>query len=261
VEDGIPVLVATASPLSQSQAAWFDHEADSEWEIERPRGSPDLYGWLLQEKFRRAVDGVELDGRTALCVCAGSGMDAEFLARAGARVIALDISLGAVRRAVERARRHDFSLTPVVGDVAQLPFRDASVDVVYVHDGLHHLDEPMAGLAEMCRVARHVVCVAEPASAAVTAAAVRLGLALDREDAGNRVARMSTRALEAELRRHSFAIEHSERYAMFYRHTPGRLVRVLSRGALAGFAKLVFRLVNASVGRYGNKLTVVAVRR
>ena len=74
IVDGIPVLVSTVSPLSRRQAEWFDHEADPEWEIERPEGSPALYSWLLHEKFRRAVKGIDLEGKTALSVCAGSGM-------------------------------------------------------------------------------------------------------------------------------------------------------------------------------------------
>jgi SAM-dependent methyltransferase len=261
ISHGVPLLASAVSALSQRQAQWFDQEADPEWEIERPKGSPPLYEWLLQEKFRRAVENVELAGKTALSVCAGSGMDAELLARSGARVIALDISLGAIQRAVERARRHEFDLTPVVGDVTRLPFRDASVDVVYVHDGLHHLDEPLVGLAEMTRVAREVICVVEPAGAAVTSVAVRLGLALEREDAGNRVARLEVRMLESELERRGFRLARRERYVMFYRHEPGRLVRILSYGALAHAAIWCFRLLNVAVGRYGNKLTVVAVRR
>lgn len=261
IRDGIPILVSAITGHSRRQAEWFDLEADPEWEIERPRESPALYAWLLGEKFRRAVDGVELDGKTALCVCAGSGMDAEFLARKGARVVALDISLGAIRRAVERARRHDFDLTPLVGDVTKLPFRDASIDVVYVHDGLHHLRDPLEGLAEMSRVARGVVCVTEPAQAAVTDLAVRLGAALEREDAGNRVARLAPKATEDSLERSGFRVVRCRRYGMYYRHTPGRLARVLSHPALASGAKLGFRALNASLGRFGNKMTVVAVRR
>ena len=148
--------------------------------------------------------------------------------QAGAEVIALDVSLGALRRASERKRRHGFELFAVVGDAARLPFRDASVDVVFVHDGLHHLDDPLAGLAEMARVARSAVCVSEPARAWITAVAVRAGLALEREEAGNRVGRLDAEAVEAELRKEGFRILESQRYGMYYRHEPGRLVRLLS---------------------------------
>jgi SAM-dependent methyltransferase len=260
IQDGIPIFLVRPSEFARRQADWFDEHADAEWEIERPHGAPALHRWLLEEKFRRAVDGVELRDAMALAVCAGSGMDAELLARAGSNVIALDISTGAARRATERARRHGFELIAVVGDAASLPFRDASVDVVYVHDGLHHLDDPLAGLAEMARVARSAVCVSEPARAWITALAVRAGLALEREEAGNRVGRLDVEAVQTVLRDRGFSIRKSRRYLMYYRHEPGRLVRLLSHRGLFSTARVSFRLANAVTGRIGNKLAVVADR-
>lgn len=118
-------------------------------------------------------------------------MDAEFLARSGATVISSDISLGAAKRSAERAKRYGLRILPLVADVEHLPFLDRSVDLVYVHDGLHHLEKPLAGIAEMSRVASRAVSVTEPAQAAATRLAVRFGLALEREDAGNRVARVT----------------------------------------------------------------------
>jgi SAM-dependent methyltransferase len=260
VENAVPHLVAGAAQSARQQATWFD-EADAEWEIERPDGAPPLHRWLLEEKFRRSVDNLELSGADALVVCAGSGMDAEFLSRAGARVAALDISPGAVGRASERARRHGFDLALVVGDATRLPFPDHSIDVVYVHDGLHHIDDPETAIAEMVRVARNAVCINEPAAAGVTAFAVRAGLALEREDAGNRVARLDLESVCAFLRRSDLTIVRANRYAMYYKHEPGLAARALSRPGLFGAARVSLRLANLIIGRYGNKLTVVGLRR
>jgi SAM-dependent methyltransferase len=260
VADGIPQLVTDLAASALRQAAWFDDDSASEWEVERPHGSPSLHRWLLEEKFRRAVAGLRLDGASTLVVCAGSGMDAEFLARAGATVAALDISLGAVRRARERAARHCFDLFPVVGDTKRLPFGDCSVDVVYVHDGLHHLDDPVGGLTEMARVARKAVCINEPAAARVTSLAVRAGLALEREEAGNRVARLDPDTVSTVLRGLDFRIVRCERYGMYYRHEPGLAASVLSRRGFFAAARAGFRIANAAVGRFGNKLTILAVR-
>jgi ubiquinone/menaquinone biosynthesis C-methylase UbiE len=187
-------------------------------------------------------------------------MDAEFLARAGAEVVALDISLGAARRATERARRHRFALLPIVGDVEQLPFRDASIDVVYVHDGLHHLQDPLAGLAEMARVARCAVCVTEPASAAATRLAVRVGVALEHEEAGNRVARLTLEDVSSTLVAGGFNVVTAERYAMYYRHEPGRAARLLSAPGAFALARAGFRTANLLLSSGGNKLVAVAVR-
>ncbi|MEP7081432.1 MAG: class I SAM-dependent methyltransferase [Chloroflexota bacterium] len=245
-----------------AQSAWFDREVLAEFEIERPAGAPRFYRFLLAEKFRRSVRPFRgrLDGWTALTVCGGSGMDAEFLAAAGASVISSDISLGSAARVRERARRHGLAVEPIVADVEHLPFADNSVDLVYVHDGLHHLEDPWAGIAEMARVARRAVCISEPARAAATSVAVRLGLALEREGAGNRVERLQPEQVSATLREAGFRVVLAERYAMYYQHVPGPAMRLLSRRPLLPLAVFGWRLANLIVGRLGNKLNVVAIR-
>jgi SAM-dependent methyltransferase len=195
-----------------------------------------------------------------LTVCGGSGMDAEFLARVGARVVSSDLSLGAARRTQERARRYRLDVTPIVADAERLPFKDGAFDLVFVHDGLHHLERPLAGLAEMARSARHWVSVTEPARAAATAVAVRAGLALEREDAGNRVARLTIDEVEGALRTGGLRPIVAQRYAMFYRHEPGPLSYALSRRGVFPVVRAAWRLGNSIIGKAGNKLVVVAER-
>lgn len=245
-----------------SQSAFFDRAEMAEFEIERPLAAPALYRFFLTEKFRRSLEPFNgrVDGWTALTVCGGSGMDAEFLARAGATVISSDLSLGAARRARERASRHAVSISPIVADVEHLPFKDASVDLVYVHDGLHHLEDPMAGIAEMVRVARRAVIISEPAVATATSIGVRLGLALDREEAGNRVARLHLGATAATLADAGYRVLKADRYGMYYRHVPGPIMSILSVPPLLPVAIAGWRIANALLGRIGNKLTVVALR-
>jgi SAM-dependent methyltransferase len=261
VVDGIPVIIADADGAhARLQAQWFDDEVNAEWEIERPYGGPVLHRWLLAEKFRRSVANLDLRGLTALVVCGGSGMDAEFLAQSGAHVISSDISPGAGRRARERARRHEVQIDVVVADAERLPFPDRSIDVVYVHDGLHHLERPLKGLAEMARVARTAVCVTEPARAALTALAVRVGVALEHEEAGNRVARLTPHEVRSTLAARGFRIVIAERYGMYYRHEPGRIVRLLSAPGAFAVARIGFRAANRLLGPAGNKLVVMAAR-
>jgi SAM-dependent methyltransferase len=246
----------------RKQAAYFDRKEADEFEINRPRGAPRLYGWLLGEKIRRSLAGLKFigPGSTALTVCAGSGMDAEFLARQGFTVIAADISSKAVQRTAERARRVGLTIFPIVADIERLPFRSAAIDLVYVHDGLHHLEEPLVGLSEMARVGRSV-SITEPARAAATAVAVRLGASQDLEPAGNRVHRFTLAELGRELDRKGFRVVHAERYAMYYRHQPGRVFGGLSAPLIFPVAKAAQLLFNSLAGRWGNKLTVQAVRR
>ena len=216
----------------------------------------------MAEKFRRSVRGVEsrLPGATVLTVCGGSGMDAEFLAQQGAVVIASDLSLGAVARGVERARRSSLPIYAIVADAEHLPFADRSIDIVYVHDGLHHLTEPMVGLAEMCRVARDCVLVTEPSRAAVTALAVRLGVALAEEDAGNRVERLAIEQIAACLAEHGLIVVGVDRYAMYYQHEPGWAMRLFSRRRVFPLAWAAIVGFNRLLGSLGNKLAVRAVR-
>lgn len=186
-------------------------------------------------------------------------MEAEFLARRGASVVLADISLGAVERALERARRFGFELTGVVADAERLPFADDSFDLAYVHDGLHHLERPYAALAEMARVARRAVSVNEPARAVVTGLAVRLRLSDVQEEAGNVIERLDPDRVAHALEEAGFRIARVERYAMVYRHEPGKASRLLSTRPLFPLVRGGVGAFNAVAGRFGNKFTVQAV--
>jgi glycosyltransferase involved in cell wall biosynthesis/SAM-dependent methyltransferase len=246
-----------------AQARHFDRPGEETFEIDRPHGTPRLYRFLLGEKFRRSVGPIRrhLADASALTVCGGSGMDAEFLARTGAAVTTSDLSLGAATRAKARSDRYGVEIRSIVADVEHLPYADRSVDLVAVHDGLHHLTDPFVGLAEMARVARRWVVVSEPARSSITRLAIRLGLALETEEAGNRVVRMAPSEVAAFLEARGFLILRAERYAMYYPHHPGVVFRLLSRRFVFPILHVGWRLANALVGRWGNKMVVVAARR
>jgi SAM-dependent methyltransferase len=266
ITDGIAVLRAVAEDRENAQkefqASFFD-EADPEFEVSRPHGTPWLYRWLLAEKFRRSIDAlpVPTNRLTAATVCGGSGMDAEFLARAGAAVISTDISLGAAQRTRERAARYGFDVLPVVADAEALPFRDRSVDLLYVHDGLHHLDSPQAGIREMLRTSRFAISINEPARARATMLAARVGLSEHYEEAGNFIARVDPDTLASEVSAAGFDVVKNERYAMVYRHEPGRAARILSQPGVRTVTAMALRAFNALAGGVGNKLTLQAVRK
>jgi SAM-dependent methyltransferase len=263
--DGIPILTAACSldPHKLQQAEAHDVADDSEFEIERPHGAPRFHEWLLRFKFTcgtNEIATVVRDGR-ALVVCAGSGMDAEFLAERGAAVLACDISHGAAIRARERGERRGLPILSFVADAERLPLPSASVDVVYVHDGLHHLQNPSIAIHEMTRVARSAVSINEPARATATAIAVFLRISEQREVSGNEVIRFRLQQLRRELERNGFVIIRSRRFAMFYRHVPGPPSRLLSTPFTFRVATTGLRAANRVAGRFGNKLSVQAVRR
>ncbi len=110
------------------------------------------------------------------------------------------------------------------------------------------------------RVARRAVCVTEPARAAVTGLAVRLDLALEHENAGNRVARLRLGDVSLVLAANGFRVVRAERYGMYYRHRPGRVAALLSAPPLYAVSVAALRAANAIAGRAGNKLAVQAMR-
>ena len=257
----VPVLTSTPDEHKAQQARFFD-EADEEFETTRPHGTPALYRWLLEEKFRRSLASLTwlFPGATVLTVCGGSGMEAEMLARRGGRVLVSDLSAHAAARAVVRGRRFGAELDAVAVDAESLPFADRAFDLVYVHDGLHHLQDPLVGLAEMARVARRAVSVNEPALARATEIAIRLRAAARVEDAGNVIARVDPGVIAERLAAAGFRVLRSERYGMYYKHEPGAVMRALSAPPLFHVTTTGIRAFNAVLSAIGNKSTVQAVR-
>jgi ubiquinone/menaquinone biosynthesis C-methylase UbiE len=244
------------------QAAFFDSALDREFEIERPHGTGALYGWSIQSKFALASKmlGFPLSGTSLLDVCCGSGMGSEFYAKAGARVTGLDISEQSVNRARERARRHGFTAEFLTGDAENLPFPDQSFDVVAVHDGLHHLPNPHAAIAEMARVARSAVIVIEPARSWLTQQAVRVGFALDFEEAGNVVYRFEGSEVVDVLKNSGFESCGARQYLLYYRHEPFQWARWVEKTPILYAIKAVFQVASFLTPNLGNKLCVVGRR-
>jgi ubiquinone/menaquinone biosynthesis C-methylase UbiE len=251
------------APLSwERQQRFYEEDCDPEFEIVRPRECGELYHYLIERKFQtgREVLGLELTGRTLLEICAGSGMMSEKFARAGAVVTTTDFSAAAVMRARERARRYGFSATFAVTDAERLPFPDRSFDIVAVHDGLHHLDNPERAIREMGRVARRGVLIMDPARAALTRVAVRLGIAEDIEEAGNQVKRLEPAVVAEILRDCGFDNIGWRRTLMYYPHRPGRWFRLLGKPPVFLASRGFFEVTNLVLGRWGNKLALSAVR-
>jgi ubiquinone/menaquinone biosynthesis C-methylase UbiE len=265
---GDPARVAEARGISASthhlahQQHYHDEALDSEFEIRRPRGCGRLYEFLIGHKFRtgRAVLGLDLRGSTVLEVCCGSGLMTEDLARAGARVTGTDVSTRALARARDRAQRYDFRAEFQAATAEDLPFRDRSFDVVAVHDGLHHLEEPARAIREMARVARRGVLILEPARAALTKLAIHAGLAEEVEEAGNHVQRLVAKEVAASLREAGFPQVTWRRTLMYYPHMPFGWFRWFDPAPCFGLFRACFWSVNLLLGQWGNKLALGARR-
>jgi demethylmenaquinone methyltransferase/2-methoxy-6-polyprenyl-1,4-benzoquinol methylase len=120
----------------------------------------DVQSFGLHRRWKRRV--IELaavqPGNRALDLCCGTGDLALALARRGAEVTGVDFS-PAMLEIAEARRRENFksqisNLKFMAGDAQQIPFPDASFDIVTVGYGLRNLASWEKGLDEMRRVAR-----------------------------------------------------------------------------------------------------------
>ncbi|HSW42729.1 MAG TPA: class I SAM-dependent methyltransferase [Patescibacteria group bacterium] len=118
---------------------------------------------LLGGLYRRLADDLAgavtaVPAPAVLEVGPGPGNLAVELARRvpDLRLTGLDIDPAMVERAILRARREGLGdrLAFVVGDVATLPFPDASFDLVTSSLSVHHWPDAAAGFAEIRRVLR-----------------------------------------------------------------------------------------------------------
>ncbi len=95
-----------------------------------------------------------LAGKTVLDLACGLGEAATYLSLRGARAVAVDLSpaMAGMARAVGGA--HSVEVPAAASSAARLPFPDASFDVVYVANALHHVPRRDAVLDEIRRVLR-----------------------------------------------------------------------------------------------------------
>jgi SAM-dependent methyltransferase len=249
----------------EAQMRFYRETIDPEEEISRPRCYPRPVQYLLDFKIRTAwqlldsnVSAARRGPEKILVVCCGSGMEAEMVAQMGQRVIALDLSLDAVCRARERARRCGLQFDLVVGDAENLPFAPGAVDYLFVHDGLHHLPDPYRGVREMLRVARRAVVIAEPADAALTRLSVKLGISGEYEEAGNYVYRLRPEKLVEVFHACGLRKWRFRRNLVYYQPWTFPIYRWFERPPLFWLFRAGFFLTNLVLGRWGNSLRVAA---
>jgi ubiquinone/menaquinone biosynthesis C-methylase UbiE len=106
-----------------------------------------------EPKVRYIEQYVRLEGRI-LDVGCGNGIFTVRFARAGAKVVGLDYSLFLLRQNPHRGLS--------CGDATALPFADASFDIAFEGNVLHHVPNRENVIREMVRVSRRYVVLLEP---------------------------------------------------------------------------------------------------
>ena len=106
----------------------------------------------LKLRLSRMPIPADLTGKRALDIGAWDGWFSFALERRGAQVTALDLTPALLERARENAQIAGVSVEWHEGDAEQLPFGDASFDVVLSQFGHMFAPRPDVALAEMLRV-------------------------------------------------------------------------------------------------------------
>lgn len=123
-------------------------------------GSPDTWIYNFYDELRRKLNRKLVDYLLARAVTtsdskvleAGSGPAFASSILQRDRRVSLAIAMDIDMEALQEARRRDPSLSLVVADLHNLPFRDESIDVSWNSSTIEHLDLPESALTEMARV-------------------------------------------------------------------------------------------------------------
>jgi ubiquinone/menaquinone biosynthesis C-methylase UbiE len=153
IEDGILDLrVSGLDAHKQDQERFFSEEGDA---YERD---------VVNSAFYQALDALTV-GRWAaalppdslvLDIGSGTARVAIRLARAGHRVIAMDLTRALLRRARQKAAASGVAdrIVFVLADAEHLPVADASLDAAVAHGVLHHVERPDLLVARAARALR-----------------------------------------------------------------------------------------------------------
>lgn len=105
---------------------------------------------FLIQRLKEVSSGLDRAPRV-LDVGCGEGHFAGALARAGAKVLAIDVAAEPLRRALDRHPDLDVRL---VEPEAPLPLEDSSFDMVWAGETIEHMADTSHGLSELRRVLR-----------------------------------------------------------------------------------------------------------
>jgi SAM-dependent methyltransferase len=152
----VSARLASAEYIRDVNVRYHDRAAssyDAKWGID--------FGGIGQEqvssKLRKALGGnPSAPFGDALEIGAGTGYFSLNLLQLGLieRATATDISPGMLGALEVSARRLGLEVETAAADAEELPFADASFDLVFGHAVLHHIPDPARALAEFRRVLR-----------------------------------------------------------------------------------------------------------
>jgi SAM-dependent methyltransferase len=147
-------------PTNSEISAYWDSRIHDTVLSQDPPGSPGFYAAMDAYRYGRLdylsdlVDFGRWRARDVLDLGCGAGLDLVRFARAGARVVGVDLSAGALAMASDYLGVSGLKASLVHADAAQLPFAQASFDLVFCHGVLSFVRDDNAVVAEVRRILR-----------------------------------------------------------------------------------------------------------
>jgi len=141
----------------ERQSFWTSYQPGTRG-ARAPLGTPEFFAdvearrYALEPEILDIADFSRWAGRDVLEAGCGIGTDAVQFVRAGARYRGVDFSPKALELARLRPELANADL--VSGSIADLPFPDASFDLVYSNGVIHHMPETARAIDEFRRVLR-----------------------------------------------------------------------------------------------------------
>jgi len=145
----------TSSRVTRKNRAWWDSTSTGYQDAHGDRIEIEALAWgvwRIPESALRVLG--DLRGLDVLELGCGGGQWTTALLRDGFRAFGVDFSAAQLGSARERARRLGTATPFSQGDAEQLPFADASFDVVFCDHGATSFARPEAAIAEASRVMR-----------------------------------------------------------------------------------------------------------
>lgn len=140
----------------RANRGWWDRDADS-YQAEHGAFLGDVDFVWCPEGLREADAGLlgPVAGRRILELGCGAASAARWLATQGAHVVALDLSAGMLRHAVEASARSGVPVPLLQADALALPFADEAFDIVCTAFGaIPFVVDSAAAMREVHRVLR-----------------------------------------------------------------------------------------------------------
>jgi ubiquinone/menaquinone biosynthesis C-methylase UbiE len=154
VRDGIPIFINEGAVTGQNKKyqAFYNRIAPG-YDL-----AGNLYAFLKRQNLREMRSGYleELDVREqdrVLEVSVGTGLNLQFLPPS-IQFYGLDLSWGMLQRCVRNLRKWNRDASLFCGEAENLPFKDASFDVVFHTGGINFFNDKERAIREMIRVAK-----------------------------------------------------------------------------------------------------------